>query len=321
MGYAHINNLYKDQTILMFKECYALEKIHGTSAHLQIGWNTVVNQDWGIKFFSGGEKHERFVALFDQAAILAKVREHFQNYQIVTIFGEAYGGKQQGMSDTYGKELKFVAFDVNIFNGNKLEGPHSHWLSVPDAKDVAVRLGLDFVHFVKIPTTLEAIDKERDAHSIQAVKNGITTLEAPDLSHSPVIVHNPKIREGVVLRPPVEVTLNNGSRIVAKHKRAEFKETATERKVIDPAQQKVLDDADAVANEWVTVERLKHVLDKIPDHGMEKMPQILAAMVEDVLREGKGEIVESKAVNKAISKKTALMYKESLVAAFKETCR
>jgi intein/homing endonuclease len=29
MGYQHIENLYKNQTIFLFKECYALEKIHG----------------------------------------------------------------------------------------------------------------------------------------------------------------------------------------------------------------------------------------------------------------------------------------------------
>lgn len=29
MGYMHINNLYKNQEILMFKECFALEKVHG----------------------------------------------------------------------------------------------------------------------------------------------------------------------------------------------------------------------------------------------------------------------------------------------------
>lgn len=29
MAYAHIDNLYKDQTILLFRECFALEKIHG----------------------------------------------------------------------------------------------------------------------------------------------------------------------------------------------------------------------------------------------------------------------------------------------------
>ncbi len=32
----------------------------------------------------------------------------------VTIYGEGFGGKMQGMSDTYGKELRFVAFDVKI---------------------------------------------------------------------------------------------------------------------------------------------------------------------------------------------------------------
>jgi hypothetical protein len=29
MGYRHIENLYKNKMILMFKECYAMEKIHG----------------------------------------------------------------------------------------------------------------------------------------------------------------------------------------------------------------------------------------------------------------------------------------------------
>lgn len=29
MGYAHINNAYRDSRILMFKECWAMEKVHG----------------------------------------------------------------------------------------------------------------------------------------------------------------------------------------------------------------------------------------------------------------------------------------------------
>jgi len=32
MGYLNIDNLYKAQEVLMFRECYAMEKIHGTSA-------------------------------------------------------------------------------------------------------------------------------------------------------------------------------------------------------------------------------------------------------------------------------------------------
>ena len=48
MGYLHIDNLYKAQDILNFKTCYALEKIHGTSAHLK--WD-----NGELTFFSGGE--------------------------------------------------------------------------------------------------------------------------------------------------------------------------------------------------------------------------------------------------------------------------
>ena len=40
MGYLHIENLYRPiaQSILLFREVYALEKIHGTSAH--VGWHS-----------------------------------------------------------------------------------------------------------------------------------------------------------------------------------------------------------------------------------------------------------------------------------------
>lgn len=34
MGYLHIDNLYKAQEILAFRTCFALEKIHGTSANV-----------------------------------------------------------------------------------------------------------------------------------------------------------------------------------------------------------------------------------------------------------------------------------------------
>lgn len=37
MGYLHIDNLYKNRDILLFRECWALEKVHGTSAHYADG--------------------------------------------------------------------------------------------------------------------------------------------------------------------------------------------------------------------------------------------------------------------------------------------
>lgn len=283
----HIENLYKNTSIMMFKECYATEKIHGTSAHIAFKHDAKT-----IHFSSGGESHEKFLKLFNQDALLDTFIKTF-DFDVV-VFGEAYGGKQQGMSHTYGTELKFIVFDVKVGD---------YWLSVPNAEDVAHKLGLEFVHYVKIPATIEAIDAERDAPSVQAVRNGIT---------------EPKPREGVVLRPLVELRENNGDRIMSKHKGEAFGETKTPR-VVDPEKLQVLTEANEIAEEWVTAMRLDHVLDKLPsDIGMESIPLIIARMVEDVYREGKGEIVESKAVQSAIGKKTVIMYKKRLQDALKE---
>jgi len=62
MAYLDIDNLYKNQEILKFKECYAMEKIHGTSAHISY-------KDGFLSFFSGGSNHETFVALFDSETV------------------------------------------------------------------------------------------------------------------------------------------------------------------------------------------------------------------------------------------------------------
>lgn len=53
MGYMHIDNLYKNKDILLLKECYALEKVHGTSAY--VIWNGTE-----LRFFSGGASYEQF---------------------------------------------------------------------------------------------------------------------------------------------------------------------------------------------------------------------------------------------------------------------
>jgi len=280
IGYISIDNLYKNIEIMMYRECYAMEKIHGTSAHISF-------KEGKLTYFSGGEKHEKFIKLFDDEVLLDIFDEHYTNVDVV-LFGEAYGGSQQGMSETYGKELKFVVFDVKI---------GENWLDVPNAEQVTKRLGLDFVDYKKIPTTMKAIDRERDRPSIQAKRNGIKEN---------------KMREGVVLRPLLETKKNNGQRVIVKHKRDEFMETKTKR-VVDPAKLKVLQEAGEIAEEWVTPMRLTHVLDKLNNPTeMEKVRDVIKAMIEDVLREAKGEIIVAPAVCRAISKKTAIMFKESI---------
>lgn len=282
MAYMHIDNLYKSQEVLLFKELYALEKIHGTSA-------SVMWRDGTLRFNAGGVKQEAFVVLFDQEALSAAFIA--MGHATVTAYGEAYGGKCQGMSKTYGKDLRFVVFEVQIGND---------WLAVPQAEEVAAKLGLPFVHYRKIPTDLAAIDAERDAPSEQARRNGI---------------EEPRMREGVVLRPPIEVRKNNGERIVAKHKREAFSERKTPQDV-DLKKRTLLEEAEAIALEWVTDMRLGHVLDKLGNPtDMTSTPAVIEAMLEDVCREAKGEILESKAARRAISGKTVRLYKARLAAA------
>jgi hypothetical protein len=168
-----------------------------------------------------------------------------------------------------------------------------------------MKLGLEFVHYARASTDLAALDAERDAPSEQAKRNG---------------VEGDKPREGVVLRPIDEMRDARGNRILAKHKRDEERETATPRKVVDPSKMEVLRAANEIAEEWVTPTRLEHVLDKLgPDVGIERMRDIIAAMTEDVLREGAGEIVDSREARAAIGKKTAETFKARLQAAFRES--
>lgn len=309
----HINNLYKEQDLLMFKEVWALEKIHGTNAKIVYD-----PQTQELRFFSGGTKHETFVKLFDQEKLKASFSAMGILDRDVTVFGESYGGKEQGMSHTYGTVAKFIVFDVQVGD---------LWLDVPKAEKVATDLGLEFVHYVRVPTDLAVLDAWRDAPSVQAIRNGISrqllSLETPcnpifdgyPWIRSEVlgrVIINPKKREGVVLRPLVELRKNNGERLICKHKGDDFKETATPRPVVDTAKQKLLEDAQSVADDFVTPMRLQHVLDKLPGHCMEKMKDIIGAMTEDVNREGNSEFIPSEAVNKAIGKKTVILYKDFL---------
>jgi len=297
MSYLHIENLYKNQTIFLFKECFALEKIHGTSAHLswKDGRDGITGAQTGgvLHFSSGGSKHETFKKIFDEAALRAGFQA--MGHPSVTVYGEAYGGSQQGQKRRYGDKLRFVAFEVRI---------GEHWLAVPQAEDVVKKLGLEFVHYAIVPTTIDALNAERDAPSEQARRNG---------------VEGDQPREGVVLRPLIELRGNDGERIISKHKRDEERETASPRSVeVDPARLAVLTKATEIADEWVTPTRLEHVLDKLEAGGkklgMEQMKDIIAAMVEDILREGAGEVVDSKEARTAIGKKTAVFMKRLLEA-------
>lgn len=280
MAYLHISNLYKDTAILLFKECYALEKIHGTSAH--VGWRADAGQ---LHLFSG-EQQSGFEALFNAAELSAKLAALGGD---ITIYGECYGGKIQKQSHRYGAVLRFTAFDVRR---------NDRWLCVPEAAKLVDDLGLEFVHWVRASTDIEHLNALRDANSIQAQRCGIT---------------EPMTQEGVVLRPLIELQNWRGERVIAKHKRDDFRETFQPRRVGETRE--VLENADAIALEWVTPMRLQHVLQKLPQpHSPEHTSDVIGAMLEDVLREGAGELVDTRLARKAIATRAALLFKDYLKA-------
>ena len=308
MGYMHIDNLYKDPSIItMFREVYALEKIHGTSAHISYKADYEPRDTpSNFKYFAGEFDHRTFVKLFDEQKMLKSIEK--DGTPSFTIYGEYYGGKIQGMKHVYGILPKFVAFDVKI---------DDQWLDVPRAADFCNKLDIEFVFYERIPADIESVNKARDRASEQAKRNGMG---------------EDKIGEGIVLRPLTELTLKNGKRVIAKHKRDEFRETLHERKVeVDVGKVERVRNANMIAEEWVTEMRLTHVLDKIhaercadlaaTDYreieaweraerfSMSDTREVIDAMVEDVLREAEGEIEDSKEARNAICKRTAELFK------------
>ncbi len=281
MSYMHIENLYKNTDILLFKECYAMEKIHGTSAHVSF-------KNDEVKFFSGGCDFLNFVSLFNKEELTEKFKTSiFKPESEVIVYGEAYGGKLQGMRETYGDKLKFVAFEVKI---------DDYWLNVPKAEEFVKNLNLDFVSYKKISTDIEILNQERDSDSVQAIKNGCGS------GH---------VREGIVLRPLEELIKNNGSRIIAKHKGAKFSETTTPREIGQKTEQLI--EAEKIAGEWVTSERLKHVLDSSGlELKVENIGKLIVVMTEDIIREAGSEILPSAQATREIGKATALLVKKSI---------
>ena len=199
----------------------------------------------------------------------------------------------QAMAHTYGPNLKFVVFEVLIVYTNEQQ----EWLDPFQAERFAINFGLDFVPYSVIDTTEEAINNEMMRESVQAVKNGMGS------GH---------MREGIVLRPLVEVIHQNGGRIICKHKRPEFAERKNTPRFDDPEELKILENAKAIAEEWVVPQRLLHVLDAFPEPSLQDAEKVIKAMIADVCSEANGEIVVTKETRRAIGKKTMQLFKKHL---------
>lgn len=271
----HIENLYKDQTILkLFKECYVSEKIEGATVSLK--WEYLTKK-FTIEPGPASEEVVRHCIPENIEELFAK---EFPDQDVV-ILGELYGDKHYlpKKSAKYKIEIGFVAFKA-ILNG--------YWVSMDDSAKIADILSIPFVDYGIYPTDIEVLNTLRDKKSVLGMK--WAGIEVP--------------REGIVIEPLIPMRIFDNY-VIAKHKAKEERETATVREVSSDKLQ-VLADAQAIADEWVTENRLEHVMSKITlPREKQYFPVFAKAMVADIYREGTGEIVQSKEATSAIMKKTA----------------
>ncbi len=276
-------NLYdpRGQAILSHPRCYATEKVDGCPAAVR--W-----LDGHVHLSPGASGTELFRAIFDVQSLTAAFRALASPR--VVVYGEAYGGRQQGLSARYGRDLRFVAFDVHI--GDEI-------LPVP-AADALVRLhiGLDHVPWVETSTDLAALNALRDAPSELAARIG--------MGH--------QLREGIVLRPLTEGHASDpGPRVIAKHRGAHTSETRTVREVHVEARV-AYQKADDYALEWVTEERLRHVATRVQAHLGRELTRndtghVVASMLRDVRSEApEDEVPTGAEVDKALKRRTAALY-------------
>jgi len=310
MSYMKIPNLYRVKDLFSnFSKLYASEKVHGTSAHLMYtpAVPETVCIDTGeplatgcevrpampaqLTMFSGGADHAAFARLFD-AVRLEELKSKLADFKDrVIVYGEAYGGKLQGMRETYGDQLQFIVFEVKVGD---------LWLNMDKAFGVANYLGLEFVPFKVIPGTPESIDEAMMEPSVVAVRCGIT---------------EPKLREGVVLRPMEEFTLNNGARVIAKHKHPSFAENAKPRTLADPT----LDaPGEKLAQDYCTEMRFAHVYDKFTEPlAPESIGKFIDSFKTDCLAEApqaEAEQLKGRHAIKVLSRNAAEWYKARMRA-------
>ena len=283
MGYYEIPNLEKDGRILNFKSVYALEKIHGTSAYISFLGSSII-------FSPGGASYKEFRELFNEEKLTSSYQKlGVSKGMVVAIYGEAYGGKEQGMRKVYGDKLKFICFEVK-FNDS--------WLNVPSAESLVKSLGLDFVHYDKVETNMAMLNELIESSSPQGILNGMP----------------PHIREGIVLRPLEELYLSNGKRIIAKYKSDNFKPNTKKEKT---QRELALHTAcEAVSQEIVTWGRLLRVIKKLKsvykELDIKSTPIVCRAMYEDIASNANTDINETPLFKKAVGKITAEMYKNML---------
>lgn len=115
----------------------------------------------------------------------------------IILYGEGYGGKIQGMSNLYGKDQRFILFDI-------YDPDNGIWFCQEAVVAYAADMGIEVVPHIGVYSLYEAID---------IVRNGLLSKFG---------LNDCIEAEGIVARPLVEMFNNRGERIITKIKHKDF---------------------------------------------------------------------------------------------------
>lgn len=192
----------------------------------------------------------------------------------LAVYGEGYGWKCSDLHYGLKDESRVILFgEVNV-NGSFLNWTDSKQVLrelFPDMPDLLVP-----VLYQGPALTFEQLKQLRDMPSILASRRG---------------VH--QISEGVVVQPLVEMfSAREMTRLAAKFKSPLYEERASLRD-LDPTELPVYANANDLINDFITAERIQHVLMKAHLSGTEVTPKntrlFAQLLLEDIQKESEGE--------------------------------
>lgn len=291
--YSEIEGLYRNRdAILQCDEVIITEKIDGTNMRIALIDEKFRIGGRNMEFpFENPQGDMGFVAWCQEHTVEQRLRS--LGLDNIIVYGEFCGEKIN--VPIYGKGRNFLIFDI------KLEGKYVDW---DQTVELAKKLGFSVVPILyRGKPSLEIFNQLRRSISGYAkLKTG------KEYSH-----------EGIVIKP-TKTTYTREGYLVAKYKDALFEERRSVQEGKDP----IIKTGYDYAYEFVTPERLKHVIAQMKEANVYKdsfecLHEMVWCMVRDIIeKEGKPEFEklsdkQKNAARKIIAKFTQEEFQNYLV--------
>jgi len=299
------------------------EKVHGANCcFITEGGEPLFAKRTGLvepgeKFYDYEEMLERYKERIN--SMFQAVKNKYTDTESVLIYGEMFGGKyphpevknstkvvdiQKGVS--YSPSHEFYGFDIYV------NGVESHrYLSVEDAATLFEQTGFCYARTLFTGVLDECLTYPNDFQSKVAGWLGLPPIDD-------------NICEGIVIRPVTPTYLHNGARVLLKSKNAKFAEKKSIKKrapkvFVEPTYSEALNTQLAIAEDYITENRLNNVVSKI---GHVSIPREMGKLMglyskdvlDDYLKEHSSEYAlleksEQKIVNKHVNTQAVSLLK------------